>query len=98
MNARIQKPSNNREHKIVGAYTFQPESARTGQLGDGTTENRRMLIDLCRESNLILLNTLFRKRNETIVTYREIGTKREEEITREKYEQIDYIITSNLFF
>ena len=94
MNARIQKANSNREQRIIGPHTFEPENTNIAQLRDGTTENRRMLIGMCKENELILLNTQYRKRKEKIVTHRELGVKREEELTRGKYEQIDFIMTS----
>ena len=64
MSARIQKANSNREQRIVGPHTFEPENTNIAQLRDGTTENRRMLIGMCKEHELILLNTQYRKRKE----------------------------------
>ncbi len=53
-----------------------------------------MLINMCKVHNLRVMNTMFRKQNKKLATYMKVGTTVEDDICREKHEQIDYILTT----
>ena len=50
--------------------------------GEEVLTNRMMLIDFCREFDLRLVNTFFRKPNTKLVTYREIGVTIDRDVAR----------------
>ena len=90
-NARIQKATNSEERKIIGQWTFEPETARVHGRVEGVMENRNLLIEHCTSHNLTICNTWFKKPKCKTVTFKEIGTTMEDEYARGKHEQLDFI-------
>ena len=60
-NARIQKATNSEERKIIGQWTFEPETARVHGRVEGVMENRNLLIEHCTSHYLTICNTWFKK-------------------------------------
>ena len=61
MNARVQKAMSREESKIIGQYTFEPDTANPLSRSEEVIENRQMLIEFCETHQLLLVNTLFKK-------------------------------------
>ena len=93
MNARVQKAMSREESKIIGQYTFEPDTANPLSRSEEVIENRQMLIEFCETHQLLLVNTLFLPPNKR-VTYREIGVNIEADFQRGTHEQIDFIIAA----
>jgi len=92
-NARIQKATNTLEKEHIGKHTFEPEANNINEMTDIVIQNRELLVDLCQEHKLTIMNTQFQKTKEKLATYRKVGIGIDQEIRRGTHEQIDYIIT-----
>ena len=92
MNARIQARTTEEEGGIIGAHTFEPETANITQRSDEVILNRELLVEFCHEHKLELSNTRFRKPNDKLATYEEVGTTKQNKIKRGTHEHIDFII------
>ncbi len=96
MNARVQRAEGRREREHIGRYTFEPETASSNR-SDMVQRNRTRLIELCQTHGLRLMNTMFKKEEDKLATYAEVGTPTWWPKTRGYpygYEQIDYIMTT----
>jgi len=71
---------------------FDKNNTNISTRGEGVMENRTLFLNLCIEHQLIVLNIQFPKTDEQIATYREPGTERDVEPTRQTHEQLDYIL------
>lgn len=91
MNARVQKARNSTEREHIGTHTSDRNNTNIDTRGDGVQENRDMFINLCVEHQLIAMNTQFPKTDDKLATYREPGTERDTEPSRQTHEQLDYI-------
>ena len=61
MNAIVQKAMSREESKIIGQYTFEPDTANPLSRSAEVIENRQILIEFCETHQLLLVNTLFNK-------------------------------------
>ena len=89
-NARLQKPTDDEEKSIIGAHTFQGHIPNTAEMAEDMLENRQLLISLCREQDMLALNTQYRKQENKLATYRKTGAERTTNPTRANHEQLDY--------
>ena len=74
-NARLLKPKDEKESKVIGKHTFQKDEEDT-DLPEDMQENRQLLISLCRNQELIATNTWYRKQETKLATFRKIGASR----------------------
>lgn len=91
-NARLQKPTDGDEKTIIGNHTFQSNTANVAEMTEDMLGNRHLLVELCKEQNMIAANTQFRKQENKLATYRKIGAERTNAPSRNDHEQIDYWI------
>ena len=89
-NARLQKPTDEEEKTIIGNHTFQNHTENTDDMPEDMQENRQLLMQLCKNNDLVVLNTSYRKQENKLATWRKIGAERTDNPTRENHEQIDY--------
>ena len=54
-----------------------------------------MMISFCQKNDLIIANTLFEKPDTKLATYKFTTTKPWDEISRGKYETLEYILIAN---
>ena len=94
MNARIQKAEGRMERECIGPNTFEPESARVGTQSENVQQNRDLLIELCQDQSLRLMNTFFHKPDHKLVTYRAVGTTIDADFHRGTHEQLDFVATT----
>ena len=81
MNARVQRPTNAREREVVGAYGFEAALGNPLDRSEVVVENRELLITLCIDTRSLLHNTYFKKQENKLATYRNIGIQKQDPIT-----------------
>ena len=54
LNARLQKTTDEEEKHIVGNHTFSREIANVTEMTEDMSENRQLLVNLCKEQNTIV--------------------------------------------
>ena len=93
-NARIQCRNNQNanETQVIGPHTFDKDNVDIDNRSEQVKWNRQILIDFCLEKHYIVANTWFQKQNHKLATFMEIGTRREHNIKRGNWEQIDFIL------
>eukprot|EP00975_Prorocentrum_lima_P043495 9131995-Prorocentrum_lima.AAC.1 len=69
------------EAEAVGPHMFDQENITIPRMVQATEENRSRCVDFALANHLILANTHFRKPPQKLVTYREPGVARSDEIT-----------------
>ena len=79
----------------MGKHTLHTDTGKLRDFTEGMKENRDMMIELCGTNELMVMNTMYRKRPERIATYRKSKESQEEqmeEITKDTHEQLDYTL------
>ena len=94
-NARVQARITEEEAEVIGPHTFEKESANPFGRSDEVVNSRQLFINFLINNNMKAMNTYFQKGDQRLVTFREIGTTRDEPIQRGTHEQIDFIVTPN---
>ena len=93
-NARLGRPVNGEESRIIGKYGYAERDLADEALE--VQENREMLMQFCKLNKLVAANTHFEKSTKEQITYRRPGTPVNAPIDAGGYEQIDSIISSKV--
>ena len=70
------------EHDALRSHVFGRGRDYLEQIADATRENRDLFMGFCRMNDVMALNACFAKPPSKLATYREIGTRIGEEITK----------------
>ena len=83
----------------MGQHTLDTHMTKTKQALI-VNQNRSMLVNFCKHTHTKIMNTTFQKPNEKLVTFRQPIARDDPDAynrgppyDRERYEQLDYIIT-----
>ena len=82
------------EEEIVGAHVFRRQHGAE----ESATSNRAMLLELCVEKDLLIVNTFFDYPNINKISYRHLATKPGADITSRSFAQIDHVLSSPFLF
>ena len=99
-NARLIYPTTDVEETIMGKYTLHVDDTQLEQetFTDDMMDNRDLLIEYCIQHTMKVKNTMYRKTNDKMATYRKKKEKPEpgeiEIFSAETHEQLDYIMTN----
>ena len=88
-NARLQHATDDDEKSIIGNHTFHRQTADITHMPADMLEKRNLLVSLCREHDMLAINTHIRKPENKLATFRKVGADRTATPTRNDHEQID---------